>query len=251
MHNSSPLSRWCESTIRTRIHYRWYAIIHTHTCNIYPARFILFSLSLSFFLSIPIFLFLLFFPLFLFFLFFFFFFIFRFYFVRFLFQQIETERQLWQQRREIRAGYTLRGCLRADRCRPDSSDNGRDILKNWGQRCEQRQRNASPSSVFLLPLYICIYIYFFFSFFPTAVPRTKRGRRGKAKNKKGGEGRTRKHNVHRFTINTLDISNFELRANIRKCETPFPRCRRKGLNELYDEIFANLHSSVCRFFTVN
>ena len=49
--------------------------------------------------------------------------------------------------------YTLRGCLRADRCRPDSSDNGRDILKNWGQRCEQRQRNASSSSVFLLPLF--------------------------------------------------------------------------------------------------
>lgn len=130
--------------------------------------------------------------------------------------------------------YTLRGCLRADRCRPDSSDNGRDILKNWGQRCEQRQRNASSSSVFLLPL-------FFHRCTTTSVGSAKKaGKNATKQNNKKREPTW--NNVHRFTINTLDISNFELRANIRKRATPFSEQTTRlykaftSLNELYDEI---------------
>ena len=106
--------------------FRWYEIIEAHSSignysKIYLARFflsrafpVLFHAVLSFpsyflflFHSVSIF--------FRIFLFFFFFFFFLFDFVRFLFQQIETERQLWQQRREMRVGTPcVDVCARTD-----------------------------------------------------------------------------------------------------------------------------------------
>ena len=67
----------------------------------------------------------------------------------------------------------------------------------------------------------------------------KKKQRSETTNKKRANA---KQHVHRFTINTLDISNFELRANIRKRATPFPEQTTRlykaftSLNELYDEI---------------
>lgn len=101
--------------------FRWYEATETHNTignysKIYLARFFplaCFSrpfsrgsaFSLLFFIFVPF--------CFDFFSYFFFFFLFDF--VRFLFQQIETERQLWQQRREMRVGTPcVDVCARTD-----------------------------------------------------------------------------------------------------------------------------------------